>query len=136
MAPLLDTHVWIWWLLGDDRLPKGWAAALDRLPEQDRPLLSDISLWEVATLVDLGRLTLHLPLDAWLARAAAPATVRRVAIGPDVVTVMNSLPSTFHRDPADRVIVATARALHRPLATCDGRILTARLAERWTPGRS
>ena len=131
-SPLLDTHVWIWWLLGDPRLPARERAILDDLPRGRRPSLCDISLWEVALLVQLGRLRLDDGLEAWLAVAASPATVHVLPITPAVVTEMNSLPATFHQDPADRLIVAAARATKLPLATHDTRIRRARLAAVWS----
>jgi PIN domain nuclease of toxin-antitoxin system len=129
--PLLDTHVWVWWLLGDPRLTDRDREALDALPRGRRPMLCDISLWEVALLVHLGRLELAMPLESWLAVAAAAATVRVLPITPAVVAEMNRLPVGFHQDPADRLIVATARVHDLPLATHDGRILDADLVTRW-----
>ena len=57
-SPLLDTHVWLWWLLGDSRLSRDEIRFLDDLPSENRPALSVISLWEVAMLVELGRVQL------------------------------------------------------------------------------
>ena len=50
-GPLLDTHVWVWWLLGDQRLKQREQEILDGLPADQRPAVCDISLWEVALLV-------------------------------------------------------------------------------------
>ena len=75
-TPLLDTHAWIWWIDRDRRLGQSTIDALDRLPEDARPYLSDISLWEVATLVERGRLSFSIPFDDWLEAAAHPRTVR------------------------------------------------------------
>lgn len=131
-APLLDTHIWVWWMLGDERLSAGEVDALDRLPPEDRPLLSEISLWEVATLVDLGRITLRESLTSWLRTAASPATVALQRLSPEIMEEMNRLPANFHRDPADRIIVATARSLARPLATRDGKITSTNLVKVWS----
>lgn len=130
-APVLDTHAWIWWLLGDPRMPASESTYLDQLPPEDRPILSDISLWEVALLVERGRLELDCSLDEFLHSAAAPATVRVHPISPSVVVAMNSLPETFHRDPADRLIVSTARTLDRPLASRDRLIVDSGLVRMW-----
>jgi PIN domain nuclease of toxin-antitoxin system len=118
-------------MLGDPSLPKAEREALDSLPAESRPVISDISLWEFATLVDLGRISLTLPLKEWLRIAAAPATVRIQPITPEVVMEMNRLPGSFHRDPADRLIVATALSLNLPLATKDRKIRSARLLPLW-----
>jgi len=130
--PLLDTHVWVWWMLGDSRLSAREREALDDLPSGQRPALCDISLWEVALLVQLGRLRLDDGLEVWLRIAAAPATVNVLSIAPAVVTEMNRLPAGFHQDPADRLIVATARVAGLPLATHDTRIRRSRLAALWS----
>jgi PIN domain nuclease of toxin-antitoxin system len=130
--PLLDTHVWIWWMLGDPRLPIRERKVLDDLPSDQRPGLCDISLWEVAMLVQLGRLQLDDGLDEWLRIAASSATVAVIPISPAVVTETNRLPTTFHQDPADRLIVATARARGLPLATHDARIRRSRQAPLWS----
>ena len=130
-APVLDTHVWIWWMLGDPRLKVAERDALDALPPDLRPVLCDISLWEFGTLVDLGRLEIEGEVNAWLQVAASPATVRIQPITPAIVAEMNRLPASFQRDPADRLIVATARALQLPLATNDQKIRRSRLVPRW-----
>lgn len=129
--PVLDTHVWIWWLLGDLRLSQAERDALDALPPRARPVLCDISLWECATLVDLGRVVIDGDFDVWLQVAASPATVRVQPITPGIVAEMNRLPASFHRDPADRLIVATARFLKLPIATCDRKIRSSKLVARW-----
>ena len=130
-SPLLDTHVWIWWMLGDPGLSRAEREALDALPAQARPVISDISLWEFATLVDLGRLRIEGSIDDWLRIAASPATVKIQPITPAVVAEMNRLPPSFQRDPADRLIVATARSLKLPLATKDRKIRSAKLVPLW-----
>ncbi len=106
---------------------------LDELPYDTRPVLCDISLWEVALLVQLGRLHLEDDLADWLQIAAAPATVEVRGITPAVVVAMNRLPATFHQDPADRLIAAMARATGLPVATHDQRIRRSRAVTLWSP---
>jgi PIN domain nuclease of toxin-antitoxin system len=130
-APLLDTHAWIWWIDQDRRLGSSTIAALDALPRDDRPFLCDISLWEVATLVERGRLSLDIPLAEWLEAAAHPRSVRIVPITAAIAAAIADLPDSFHRDPADRVIVATARVMSLPLLSRDSRITRSRLVKRW-----
>jgi PIN domain nuclease of toxin-antitoxin system len=89
--------------------------------------IADITLWEVATLVELGRIRLALPLRDWLDQATAPPLVRRVEISTAVAAEVAVLPTTFHRDPADRIIVATTKVLGGTLLTSDGRIIEAKL---------
>ena len=133
LSPLLDSHVWILWMLGDPGLSRAEREALDALPGDARPVISDISLWEFATLVDLGRIKIDGSIEDWLRIAASPATVRVQPITTGIVAEMNRLPATFHRDPADRLIVATARFLKLPLATKDRKIRSSRLVPLWKP---
>jgi PIN domain nuclease of toxin-antitoxin system len=132
-APLLDTHAWIWWIEQDARLGAKAIDALDRLPREERPYLCDISLWEIATLVERGRLTLDVPLEEWLEAAAHPRSVRVLPISPRIAAGVASLPETFHRDPADRIIVAASRAHRIPVLTHDDRIRKSGLVTRWRP---
>jgi len=129
--PVLDTHAWVGWMLGSSDLSRAEREALDRLPPEERPYLSAISLWEVAMLVDLKRLSLDLPLGDWLTSAAHPRTVRLVPLTPAIAAGTSALPESFHRDPADRLIVATCRELEAPLVTHDRLIMRSRLVSRW-----
>ena len=131
-SPVLDTHAWVWWVDRDRRLGRSAIDALDSFPPDARPYLSDISLWEVATLVERGRLSFPMPFADWLEAAAHPRSVRLMPISPAIAAEIAELPPTFHRDPADRVIVATCRVLGAPLLTKDRLILRSRLVPRWT----
>ena len=129
MTALLDTHVLVWWLNDRRRLS---AAQRDVVASAgtDSPLLvSDISLWEVAMLHDRGRIRLTLPLREWLEKATGPPLVRRQGISPAIAAAVAALPDSFHRDPADRILVATARALGATLLTQDRRIIDAGLVD-------
>jgi PIN domain nuclease of toxin-antitoxin system len=129
---LLDTHIWIWWQLGQAELSLRERDALDALAAAGTPpALSAISLWEVQMLVEKERLTLDMPLAFWLPTAAAPETVTLLPMGVDVVLELDALPKSFHGDPADRIIVATARAHALPLATRDGNIRRSRAVQLW-----
>jgi PIN domain nuclease of toxin-antitoxin system len=131
--PLLDTHAWIWWVDQDARLGARTIAVLDSLSRDQRPFLCDISLWEVAMLVERGRLELDLPLGEWLDAAAHPRSVQIVSITPRIAAAVASLPDSFHRDTADRLIVATSRALGIPVLSHDRLINRSRLVTRWRP---
>ena len=129
MKALLDTHVLLWWHGDRDRLsPDQWkviAAAAAETPLH----ISDISLWEIAALHSLGRIRLTIPLREWLEKAVAPPLVRRHGISPAVAAELASLPESFHRDPADRILVATARIIGATLLTRDLRISKAGLVD-------
>lgn len=85
--------------------------------------MSDISLWEIAMLADQQRIRLDRPLRDWLETATAAPLVRRIGITPAIAAATAALPATFHRDPADRILVATARILGATLLTVDERII-------------
>ena len=129
MTALLDTHVLIWWLNDRSRLSPAQQKVVDAAAPESPLLVSDISLWEVATLCSLGRIRLSLPLREWLDKASAPPLVRRQGISPAIAAELAALPDSFHRDPADRILVATARVLDATLLTKDRRIVDAALVE-------
>jgi PIN domain nuclease of toxin-antitoxin system len=131
-APLLDTHAWIWWLHGNQRLGRSELKRLDQFPRDVRPAISAISLWEVAMLVNVGRLTLNATLEAWLAIAADQGTVRVIPLSPHIAAEVARLPDTFHRDPADRLIVATSRVHGLPVLTRDAAIAKSGLVRLWS----
>ena len=127
MSFLLDTHVLLWWFDAHPRLPASYERLI-RDPNPEDPFwVSDISLWEIAMLVQLGRIRLRMPLREWLEAATAPPLVRRIGISPAVAAEVAALPDTFHRDPADRILVATARVLGATLLTQDRRIIDAEI---------
>lgn len=123
LKALLDTHVLIYWLNRDRRLTRRQRSVLNS-GTGDEPLwVSDISLWEIATLVNLGRIELGRPVRDWLEAAVAPPLVRRVSISPAVAAEVAALPDTLHRDPGDRIIVASARVIGATVLTLDRRII-------------
>ena len=126
---LLDTHVLLYWLDGGTRLTRAQRKAVGSASEGEPLWVSDISLWEIATLVSLRRIRLRLPLRDWLEAAVAPPLVRRVSISPTVASEVAGLPESFHRDPADRIIVASARATGATLLTQDRRIIDAGIVD-------
>ena len=119
---LMDTHIWVWWIHNDNRLT-------DRIREliqanEDEGLgVSIISCWEVAKLVEINKLSLHCPIDEWMDTALAYPGIQLVALTPDIIIESTQLPDEFHRDPADQIIVATARIHDCPLLTLDDKIL-------------
>ena len=127
MKALLDTHVLLWWIADHDRLSAPQREIVGGAGEEDPLLVSGISLWEVAMLASLGRIRLDLPLRSWLEAATAPPLVQRIGISPAIAAEVAALPDTFHRDPADRILVATARVLGATLLTADRRIHEAEL---------
>ena len=129
MKALLDTHILIRWLNDRSQLSSRQSEAIGAADDDSPLLVSDISLWEVATLHSLGRIRLSIPLREWLEKAVAPPLVRRLGISPAIAAEMAALPDWFHRDPADRILVATARTLGATLLTQDRRIVDSALVE-------
>jgi PIN domain nuclease of toxin-antitoxin system len=123
VSVLLDTHVLLFWLSGSGSLTAVQERAVSAASPDAPLLVSDISLWEVAMLSSRGRIALRLPLRDWLEAAVAPPLVRRVSISPAVAAEAASFPASFPRDPADRIIVASARVAGASLATQDQRII-------------
>lgn len=121
---ILDTHILIWWCDGDDRLS---AKAKERinvaLESEEEIMISSISSWEVAMLVSKSRLTLTMDVDTWIQTVSEIDNVSFVPVDNKVVIESTRLPDEFHKDPADRMIVALARTLSAPLITADEKIL-------------
>jgi len=128
---LLDTHVWLWWLLGSPRLPAKQRTALDRLGARGAVRVAAVSLWEAQMLHAKKRLTLDRGFDAWIREAAGAGVAEVLPLDVEVVIALDHLPTTFHGDPADRLIVATARAHRLPLATHDRAIRKSRTVKLW-----
>lgn len=133
MKALLDTHIWIWWLLGSDRLSARERQALDQLARDGNAYLSAMSLWEAQMLRSKDRLTLDRPFSLWLEQAASPEIVKLLPLDVDVVIAVDRLLPEFHGDPADRLIAATARVHDLVLATHDRAIRSSGVVPIWTP---
>jgi len=122
MKFLLDTHALVWWV-GQAGQPSRAQRRAFASASEDTPLgVSDISLWEVAALHERQKLKLALPLRDWLEWATAAPLVRRFDLSPAVISELASLQATRDWDPADRIIVSTARVYGLKLVTSDARI--------------
>jgi PIN domain nuclease of toxin-antitoxin system len=119
---LLDTHAWVWWVPGDARLSEEQRKILDASTVEGIGV-SIISCWEVAKLVEYGRLKLPQDVAEWLDVALVYPGLRLLDLTPAIVVESTRLPQPFHKDPADQIIVATARIHDCPLATADDKIL-------------
>lgn len=133
MSVLLDTHVWLWWLTAASPLPERERSALDAAAARREIFVSAISLWEAQMLHAKGRLELPMAFADWLEAAADERMLTIVPLDVAVIVALDSLPHGFHGDPADRLIVATARARRLALATHDAAIRRSRAASLWDP---
>jgi PIN domain nuclease of toxin-antitoxin system len=118
---VLDTHIWVWWVHGDARLPPAYVTYI-QTQEQYGLGVSAISCWEIAKLVELGRLPLPCTVRQWLPQALAYPGMQLLPLSPDIAVESTDLPAPFHRDPSDQIIVPTARIYGCPLVTVDQRI--------------
>jgi len=119
---LLDTHVLIWLNEGNEKLgPAARSRLLDL--EEGGLLVSAITFWEIALLVEKGRLVLDRPLDDWFEQAMQLAAAEIAPITKDIAVTSARLPGSLHSDPADRFIIATSRFANAPLMTADQAIL-------------
>ena len=119
---VLDTHIWIRWVDGSSQLTTQHQEWIEEYKPEGLGV-SVISCWEVAKLVENGRLKLQCPVEEWIEQALAYPGVRLLQLTPRIAIESTQLPGSFHRDPADQMIVATARVWGCPLLTVDDRIL-------------
>ncbi len=118
---VLDTHIWVWWVNGSAELSASKGQILSSR-QGDGLGVSVISCWEIAKLVEKGRLALSLPVGQWINQALAYPGIHLLPLDPKIAAASTQLPQPFHNDPADQIITATAREMDCPLATDDGRI--------------
>ena len=119
---VLDTHVWVWWVHGDKRLTSAQVETI-QANEEDLIGVSAISCWEISKLVENGRLELPVSLEKWFEQALSYPGVRIIDLTPEICMESTRLPGEFQRDPADQIIVATARVHNCLLVTSDEMIL-------------
>lgn len=118
---LLDTHVWIWISIDDRRSLSPKARDLLEDPSPVRKWISAISCWELAQLVERGRLGFSIPVIDWIRRSMLEQAVQLAELSPEIAVESTRL-AGLHRDPADRIIAATSRILGLPLVTADRRL--------------
>jgi len=120
---LMDTHVWLWFVLGEDKLHSKARTLIAESAGHSSLYLSSISLWEASMLEAKGRLVLSKECFIWIKESLAIPGLTVVPITPEIAVDSTRLPDDFHGDPADRIIVATARNKDAVLLTRDGKIL-------------
>jgi PIN domain nuclease of toxin-antitoxin system len=120
---IIDTHVWLWLLHDPSQLSNAARAKIEIEEAQNGILVSAISVWEIAVKSSLGKLTLPLSIDDWYALAKSHSGIVIEALNPEDAISSTQLPGDFHKDPADRIIVAMARRYNVSLITCDNNIL-------------
>jgi PIN domain nuclease of toxin-antitoxin system len=119
---VLATHIWIWWVSQSADLSADKRKILASR-RADGLGISAISCWEIAKLVEKGRLSLALPVGHWIEQALAYPGIHLLPSDPKIAVASTQLPPPFHPGPADQIITPTARELNCPLATDDAKIL-------------
>ncbi|MBN1425040.1 type II toxin-antitoxin system VapC family toxin [Candidatus Fermentibacteria bacterium] len=119
---VLDTHAWVWWAASPEKLSPAAREAIDSEIARDGLRVSSISAWEVAMLVSRGRLVLTMDIAAWIARSEGVPFLRFVPVDNRIALRAVMLPEPAPRDPADRLIMATASVLGAPLVTADRKL--------------
>jgi len=120
---LLDTHVCIWWIQEFTNIPKNTKRIILNAQKRNNIYISSISIWEIAMLVKYGRLLITIPLSDWIKKLESAPFIKFIPIDNTIAEHSVNLPGEFHKDPADRIIVATSRILNIPVITSDQKIL-------------
>jgi PIN domain nuclease of toxin-antitoxin system len=120
---VLDTHALLWWANGERaQLSAAAASAIDAEMDGGQILVSSMSAWELAMLVERGRVALSMDVASWLDTLSRIDAVQMVPHDSEIAVKSVQLPGDFHKDPADRIIVATARKFAAPLVSADEKI--------------
>ncbi len=119
---VLDTHIWVWWVHGDEHLKNDQIRYLQQ-NEAHGLGVSIISCWEITKLVEYDRLVLPCSIAEWFEQALRYPGIILLGLTPRIVVESTQLPPGFHKDPADQLIVASARVLDCQLLTADDKIL-------------
>jgi PIN domain nuclease of toxin-antitoxin system len=123
-ALLLDTHIALWLDSGDAHLRPPTRLLIDDCWRSGGTIhFSAVSAWEIALLIDAGRIELDLPIEAWVARFLDRPGVASAALGHAAACRSYRLYHFVHREPADRLLITTAIELACPLVTYDERIM-------------
>jgi PIN domain nuclease of toxin-antitoxin system len=119
---VLDTHTWIWWLTAPEKLSAKARKLIERNLGNANVRVSSISVWEIAMLVARGRLNFGIDFPTWMNTVITVPGVKFQPVDNIIAYQAVNLPGTFHADPADRMIVATALGLDATLISGDQKI--------------
>ena len=120
---VLDTHILVWFVSSPEKLPEQVRRHLDREIKRDGLLASSISVWEIYMLVKKGRLRLSMNLDTWIDKVEQLTFLQFIPVDNKIAASSVILPEPLHNDPADRIILATAREYAATLVTSDTQLL-------------
>jgi PIN domain nuclease of toxin-antitoxin system len=121
---LLDTHIWLWIMAGaTEKVSKQFFAEVEDWQHRGIVFLSPITCWELGLLVEAGHLGLDAPIESLWERDTAEAAFHVAKLTGPILVASTRLPGDIHRDPSDRILVATARNYGLTLVTRDGKLL-------------
>jgi PIN domain nuclease of toxin-antitoxin system len=119
---LLDTHVW-WWALNEPKKLSTKACKIIKSNSPNQRAIASISMWEISMMVSTGKVEIRIPTDQWLDQAVNTTGIEVIDLNPKIAAESCNLPGEFHKDPADRIITATARINNITLITKDQKII-------------
>jgi PIN domain nuclease of toxin-antitoxin system len=119
---LLDTHTWIWSHSATKLLSDNVKKLIEKT-QTDQRAIASISIWEFAMMVTKGRINVKIDPKRWLNNSIDNSGLRVIELTPEIAMESCNLPGDFHKDPADRIIVATARAHNLTILTKDRKII-------------
>ena len=119
---VLDTHALVFWVSDPNKLSSEARSMINQAFKKKTVYVSTISVWEIAMLVTKGRLMLTMDVESWLDKVENLPGIQFVPMDTAIARKSVMLPGTLHPDPADRIIIATARQLGATLITSDQKI--------------
>jgi PIN domain nuclease of toxin-antitoxin system len=120
---MLDTHVWLWFTEGSGEIKADLRKRVANQLKDGAVLIPTICVWEIGMLCQKKRLNLSKPIEDWVKHVLSQPGVSFVPLSQEIALEATNLPGEFHRDPADCIIVATARVEGASLLTRDRRII-------------
>jgi PIN domain nuclease of toxin-antitoxin system len=121
---LIDTHCWLWTQAGNtEKFSRQGRRLIDKATQSGDLRVSVISVWEIGMLEAKGRLALKMSCTEWVNQALATPGLSLVPLTPEIAIESSRLPGEIHADPADRILIATARITGAQLLTADQRLL-------------
>lgn len=120
---ILDTHVWYWIIIGSDKVPRKIRNKIKTAIRESKIKVSIISAWEIAMLESKGRIKMHLNCLDWIKSALIAPGISLCNLTPEIIYESIHLPGNVNNDPADRIIIASARILNAELVTKDKNIV-------------
>ena len=119
---LLDTHAWVWFISNPEKLSSKAMKSIDKAMQENDVLISCISAWELALLVQKKRLELTMDVSEWISSSEQLPFIRFISIDNGIAVHSVYLPQPLHNDPADRIIIATSMKYGAPIVTMDEKI--------------